>query len=254
MDSKTHDSPPTDDDLAVTPYINHQHPSIVALAKKITSQAKSNSPTEYAVLIHDYVRDSIPFGWSGRFWNETATDVLKTGRGFCNTKSTLFAALLRAVNIPCRLHFVDINTKILDGLTDPHIDYELHTYTHVYNAEKNCWCRLDSYIVDRTLAEKAKEKLKQEGKIIGYGVHRDGRSDWNGCDDTFIQYVTQSSSNQELERPLSEHDYGSYKDIASFYADANTHGRPDRLESRIFRWLFPLLISPGNRATEKLRK
>lgn len=245
---------PTDDDLAATAYINHQDPSIVALAKEITSHASSDSPTERVVLIHNYVRDSIAFGWSGRFWNETASEVLKTGRGFCNTKSTLFAALLRASNIPCRLQFVDINTEILYGITDPRTPYEVHTYAEVYNAEAKRWCHLDSYIVDRALAAAAKEKLKEENKVIGYGVHRDGQSDWNGVDDAFIQFVVNSEANKTLSRPLSEHSYGSYKDIKSFYAAVDQHGVHDRLESRIFRWIFPLLITPGNRAAQQLRK
>ena len=245
---------PTDDDLAATAYINHHAPAIVALTKEITSYASSNSPTEHAVLIHNYVRDSIPFGWSGRFWNETATEVLKTGRGFCNTKSTLFAALLRAANIPCRLQFVEINSAILYGITDPRTIYEVHTYTDVYNAEQKRWCHVDSYIVDRALVSSAKEKLKEENKVIGYGIHRDGQSEWNGVDDSFIQYLVNSEANKMLELPLSRQTYGSFKDMASFYGAVDQHGVHDRLESRIFRWVFPLLIMPGNRAAQQLRK
>ena len=247
------DPAPTDEDLAATRYIDHHHPSIVALAKDITSRAKSASSTEKAVLIHDYVRDSIPFGWSGRFWNETASDVLKTGRGYCNTKSTLFAALLRAANIPCRLQFVDINSEILHGITDPRTTYEAHTYTDVFNVEQNRWYHIDSYIVDKSLALAAKEKLASEDKVIGYGVHRDGQSEWNGAEDVFIQYATDSERNKTLERPLSEHRFGHFSDIGAFYAAADQHGVHDRLESRIFRWVFPLLIMPGNRAAQQLR-
>ena len=247
------DSAPTDADLVATEYIDHHHPSIVALAKDITSHAKSDSSTEKAVLIHDYVRDSIPFGWSGRFWNEKASDVLKTGRGYCNTKSTLFAALLRAVDIPCRLQFVDINTEILSGITDPHVAYETHTYTDVFNVEQNRWYHVDSYVVDKALAMAAQDRLAREDKVIGYGVHRDGRSDWNGTEDVFIQYATDSERNKTLERPLTEHRFGPFRDIGAFYAAADQHGVQDRLASRIFRWAFPLLIIPSNRAAQQLR-
>ncbi|CAF4812072.1 unnamed protein product, partial [Rotaria sp. Silwood1] len=241
-------------DLSATHYIDHHHLSITSLAKEIIRHSENNTPTEHAILIHDYVRDSIPFGWSGRFWNETASDVIKTGRGFCNTKSSLFAALLRAVGIPCRLQFVDINTQILHGLVDPSITYELHTYTDFFNIEQQRWCHVDSYIVDTALVSAAKEKLVQENTIIGYGLHRDGQSEWNSIDNTFIQYVTNSEQNEKLERPLTIHKYGHFADIGAFYEAADQHGVQDRLSNRLFKWIFPLLIMPRNRAVENLRK
>jgi transglutaminase-like putative cysteine protease len=252
--TETHDSPPTEADLSVTQYVNHDDPAIVSLAKEIIQKSETNTPTEHAILIHNYVRDSILFGWSGRFWNENASEVLRTGRGYCNTKSTLFAALLRSVGIPCRLQFVNISSEILDGIIDPRTPYVEHTYTDVFNTEKKRWCHVDSYIVDVPLATAAKEKLTRENKVIGYGLHRDGQSDWNGIDDTFIQYVTNSELNQKLKRPLSTQTYGRYDDIGTFYAAAHQHGAQDPLSNRLLKWVFPLLIIPGNRAAQHLRK
>lgn len=245
---------PTQADLSATKYVNHEDPSIVNLAKEIIKNSETNTPTEHAILIHDYVRDSVLFGFSGQFWNQTASEVLRTGRGFCNTKSSLFAALLRAVGIPCRLQFVDISSQILDGILDPRALYVEHTYTEVFNSEKNRWCRVDSYIVDITLADVAKKKLVQEDRVIGYGVHRDGQSVWNGIDDCFIQYVTNSELNEKLQRPLSTHTYGNYTDIGTFYAAADQNAVQDLMSIRLLRWLFPLLVIPGNRAIQNLRK
>ena len=252
--SETHDTLSTQADLSVTKYVNYEDPSIVNLAKEIIKESKTNTPIEHAILIHDYVRDSILFGYSGRFWNQTASEVIRTGRGFCNTKSSLFAALLRAVGIPCRLQFVNISSQILDGIIDPKTPYVEHTYTEVFNSEKKRWCRVDSYIVDIALAEAAKKKLAQEDKVIGYGVHRDGQSVWNGTDDCFIQYVTNSELNEKLQRPLSTHTYGSYTDIGAFYAAAEQNAVKDIMTIRLLRWLFPLIVIPGNRAAQSLRK
>ncbi|UJR34628.1 hypothetical protein I4U23_027405 [Adineta vaga] len=254
MAEKNNDLPPSEADLLATHYIDHHHPDIVSLAKEIIKQSKSNSSTEHAILIHNYVRDSILFGWNGRFWNETASELLNSRRGYCHTKSSLFAALLRAVNIPCRVQFVDINSQILDGLLDPRTTYVLHTYTDVFNTEQNRWCHVDSYIVDNALVSAAKEKLVQENKVIGYGIHRDGQSEWNGVDNTFIQYVTDSALNQKLERPLSKHVYGYFTDIGAFYTAADQHGIQDPLTNRLLKWIFPLLIIPANRAAQHLRK
>ncbi|CAF3614049.1 unnamed protein product [Rotaria sp. Silwood1] len=113
---------------------------------------------------------------------------------------------------------------------------------------------VDSYIVDTALVSAAKEKLVHENTIIGYGIHRDGQSEWNSIDNTFIQYVTNSEQNEKLERLLTIHKYGHFADIGAFYEAADQHGVQDRLSNRLFKWIFPLLIMPGNRAVENLRK
>lgn len=45
----------------------------------------------------------------------TAEQVLKDGYGQCNTKGTLFMALLRAVNVPCRIHAFTIDKALQKG-------------------------------------------------------------------------------------------------------------------------------------------
>ena len=51
--------------------------------------------------IYDFVRDEILFGYNIDD-NVPASKVLADGYGQCNTKGTLFMAILRACNIPCR--------------------------------------------------------------------------------------------------------------------------------------------------------
>ena len=45
----------------------------------------------------------------------SASEVLKDGYGQCNTKGTLFMALLRAVGIRCRIHGFTIDKKLQKG-------------------------------------------------------------------------------------------------------------------------------------------
>ena len=47
--------------------------------------------------------------------NISASKVLADGYGQCNTKGTLFMALLRACNIPCRVHGFTIDKKLQKG-------------------------------------------------------------------------------------------------------------------------------------------
>ena len=64
--------------------------------------------------IYDYVRDEILFGYNTDD-NLPASRVLTDGYGQCNTKGILFMALLRGVNIPCRVHGFTIDKKLQKG-------------------------------------------------------------------------------------------------------------------------------------------
>ena len=61
--------------------------------------------------IYDFVRDDILFGYNIDD-NISASKVLKDGYGQCNTKATLFMALLRSCGIPCRIHGFTIDKKL----------------------------------------------------------------------------------------------------------------------------------------------
>lgn len=73
-------------------------------------QWKELNDVEKVKSIYNFVRDEIKFGYNSSD-DIRASQVLKDGYGQCNTKSTLLMALLRAVNIPNRLHGFTINLK-----------------------------------------------------------------------------------------------------------------------------------------------
>ena len=64
--------------------------------------------------IYNFVRDDILFGYNTGD-NIPASKVLKDGYGQCNTKATLFMALLRSCGIPCRIHGFTIDKKLQKG-------------------------------------------------------------------------------------------------------------------------------------------
>lgn len=64
--------------------------------------------------IYNYVRDEILFGYNIDD-SIPASKVLADGYGQCNTKGTLFMALLRACSIPCRVHGFTIDKKLQKG-------------------------------------------------------------------------------------------------------------------------------------------
>ena len=64
--------------------------------------------------IYNFVRDEILFGYNIDD-HIPASKVLSDGYGQCNTKGTLFMALLRGVHIPCRMHGFTIDKKLQKG-------------------------------------------------------------------------------------------------------------------------------------------
>lgn len=67
--------------------------------------------------IYNFVRDEILFGYNVDD-SIPASKVLADGYGQCNTKGTLFMALLRGAGIPCRVHGFTIDKKLQKGGND----------------------------------------------------------------------------------------------------------------------------------------
>jgi hypothetical protein len=224
--------------LEPTLYIDSKHPALVQQVSVLTLGAKDE--VEKAIRIHNYVRDEILFGWAGAFYDQKASGVLEAKLGFCNTKSTLFVAMLRAAGIPAKQRFVNINAKILEGILSPGTEFVDHSYTEVLLQGR--WIKLDSYIVDKRLAEAARRKLQGEGRMLGYGVHRNGTSDWDGRSDAFSQFLNDGSVAN-----LSTQDFGVFEDVGAFYRSGNELNPGLRL---IFRWV----VASANKRAEALRQ
>ncbi|KAH3849774.1 uncharacterized protein LOC127874331 [Dreissena polymorpha] len=229
--------------LKQTKYINHKDPAITTLAQSITSGIADDRAK--AVAIHDWVRDNIQFGWTKHFWADSATDVLAAGKGFCNTKSTLFVALLRNVGIPARQHFVTIHCDSLHGLVKTGSEYVDHAYAEVYLDGK--WLKTDSYVIDSKLFRNAQARLTTENRLIGYGTIQGGQNTWDGRTDSFAQFVNDGRVDY-----LTTRDYGVFEDVETFYKTA-----PETINGgRFTRAIICVLAMTGliNKKTESLRK
>ncbi len=146
------------------------HPEIVEKAKSFSIGCYT--PREYFHALHEYVRESVPFGFNTQGHHVKASEVLEEGLGFGITKTTLLLALCRAAGIPVRLHTGRMKTAILKGLvnwlppTMPHAFLEVQL--------EGFWRPVDSYIVDRRLAAAAERHLVRNQWSVGYGVALDG--------------------------------------------------------------------------------
>jgi len=164
-----------------TPFINE-------LAQSITRGAQSDR--ERAVMIHDYVRDTVRYGFTARFDEATPGETLKAGVGHCNPQTDLFVTLLRAVGIAARYHYVTISGEILRGVQPNVPSLISHGFAEVELDGR--WLKVDSYIVDPAHADGARARLEQEGRDVGYGFHRRGAVVWDGASDAFSQLADPS--------------------------------------------------------------
>ncbi len=123
--------------------------------------------------IYNFVRDEILFGYNIDD-SIPASKVLSDGYGQCNTKGTLFMALLRACNIPCRVHGFTINKALQKGAMTG-IVYKkapknvLHSWVEGYF--EGIWYELEAFILDRKYLSKLQQQNKDcTGAFCGYGV------------------------------------------------------------------------------------
>ena len=80
-------------------------------------QQKNADDFNHIRQIYNFVRDEIKFGYNVDD-SVSASKVLSDRYEQCNTKGTLFMALLRGANIPCRVHGFMIGKKIAKGRND----------------------------------------------------------------------------------------------------------------------------------------
>ncbi len=123
--------------------------------------------------IYNFVRDDIAFGYNVDD-NIPASKVLEDGYGQCNTKGTLFMALLRACDIPCRVHGFTVDKQLQKGVMSGFI-YEnaprniFHSWVEVYFEDK--WYELEVFILDQEYLSKLQRKFANcTGSFCGYGV------------------------------------------------------------------------------------
>ena len=123
--------------------------------------------------IYNYVRDEILFVYNTDD-SIPASKVLADGFGQCNTKGTLFMALLRACGIPCRVHGFTIDKKLQKGAMTGFVyrnapENIFHSWVEVFLEGR--WYELEGFILDKRYLEKLQEKNADcRGAFCGYGV------------------------------------------------------------------------------------
>lgn len=178
--------------LKDTAMLNYHAQEIVTLIK----EHNWNDLNEFDKIgaIYNYVQNKILLGYN-KYDNLSATQILADGIGQCNTKATLLMALLRAVDVPCRLHGTKV-TKVFQRSLMPKIMAKLappliiHTWAEVYyNGE---WLSLEGVICDKVYIYGLKKLFPyHKGKFFDYAVavkdFNNLQIDWKGKSTTVQQ-------------------------------------------------------------------
>ena len=151
--------------------LDYASPSIQALARK---RGWSGLPeAERVRAIYDFVRDEILFGYNVDD-AIPASRVLADGFGQCNTKGTLFMALLRRCGIPCRVHGFLIDKRLqkgaMTGIVYRNAPQEiLHSWVEVLLDGRSY--ELEGFILDKGYLESLRAAFPDcAGAFCGYGV------------------------------------------------------------------------------------
>jgi hypothetical protein len=177
--------------LQETKMLDFNHSSIQRLIEE--KQWSKEDDFHRIRKIYDFVRDEIDFGYNTDD-NIPASQVLKDGYGQCNTKGTLFMALLRAVGVPCRIHGFTIDKKLQKGAMTGLI-YKLapkniiHSWVEIQY--ENNWYNIEGFILDMAYLKKLQEKFSEcKASFCGYGAAtndlQNPQIEWN-ANDTYIQ-------------------------------------------------------------------
>lgn len=157
--------------LRETPMLDYGSASIQAL---IHVHGWNELPeTERVRAIYNYVRNEILFGYNIDD-GIPASRVLADGFGQCNTKGTLFMALLRPCGIPCRVHGFMIDKKLqkgaMTGIVYRNAPQEiLHSWVEVLLDGR--WYELEGFILDKDyLGSLQAAHPECAGTFCGYGV------------------------------------------------------------------------------------
>jgi hypothetical protein len=195
---------------------------------------------EKALSIYGAVK-RITFAKPVKFRLRTAHEVLRIKRADAEDKATLFVALLRAVQIPARLSYLELHGDILRGLTNAIASAGRPAVQAWIDGR---WRSTDTYIFDAHYLAAARARLRAQQWDWGYGVHRRGDSLWDGIGDAYL------TGNEQISAAISLGNLGTFHDPHDFQLSRAYRDRYPHV-TRTMRWN---VLAPGmNRAVKHLR-
>lgn len=228
--------------MKITILADFDHPLVNETVQKLTS-ASDSEQAKIEQLFY-YVRDDIKFGFPPKGDLMTASETIKLGMGQCNTKTTLFLALCKALDIPARMHFSLIKKQIQQGLFTGmmyKILPPLLSHSWIEIRINGSWKRLDSYINDLKFYQSGKQELKKRGMDTGYSISCSSGSssaDFSISDEKFVQ----------MDAVVEDH--GVWNEPSQYYNTKNYKNRPGVVKMLVYR----LMIKSINKKISRIRQ
>jgi len=191
-------------------------------AKEIIKGAET--PKEAALKIFYFVREEIPYGMD--YPDAKASRTLKKGIGFCFTKTNLQIALLRAVGIPARCHYVHLPKELLKDITARFM------YDRMPMVIGHPWCECylsEEWIACETLLDEPLYKANLRTGL--FTKEQIPTIDWDG------------ETNLILFKPWIAEDVGTFPSLDDAMREARKRGEAMPLSNKLFGWFVFFLIN-----------
>jgi transglutaminase-like putative cysteine protease len=186
------------DYVAATRLCDCENPWLRKQAERITDGA--STPVDKALKIFTYVRDNVRFSLA--YSRSRASQILERGYGECGNKTNAQVALLRAVGIPARFHWVQAKAIVLRHLIAGFV------YNNMPPVASHFWCECylnGEWVSSESLLDKPLyDGMLKEGLITNEQVPT---IDWDGKTDLVVlkRWITEdrghlSSYDDAIER------------------------------------------------------
>jgi len=199
-------------------------------AKELIKGAET--PKEAALRVFCFVRDETLFGMG--YPEAKASRTLRKGIGFCWTKTNLQTALLRAVGIPARCHYVHLPKELLQDAT-PGFMYDRmppvigHPWCECYLSDK--WIACEALLDEALYRADLRKRRFTEEQIPTI--------DWDGATDLI------------LFKPWIVEDLGTFPALDDVMMEAGKRGESVPPRNKLLGWF---VFSLANRRISKTRE
>lgn len=216
------------------------HPNIREIAFQLTEGAWSDE--EKVRSLFYFVRDEIRFGFPSRLVDLKASEVLDEKMGICNSKTTLFKALLDVAGIPARIHFGAMDLEVFRNIVPGYMMWVFpktvsHSWIEIFLYGD--WQPMDSYIFDKPYFRGARRNLINEGLKKGYGL---------ACPDGTCTCSFHFGEKGFVQMGAVVEDLGTWNDAMDFFGSGFFEEMDPRLEA-----LYPKMATLVNRRIRNIR-
>jgi transglutaminase-like putative cysteine protease len=213
--------------IAATPYIDSDHPAVIAFARDATRGATGDR--ERASQLFRAVRERLrydPYTITAEPDEYRASRLLERDRAYCIPKAVLLCAAARAVGISARLGFADVKNHLtsdkLRGMLNGHDLFLWHGYVAL---------ELDGRLVKATPAFNAALCERFGVPALEFdGVHDALLQPFDGQGRAYMEYVTDRGLFDELPLARILDDFSSFYQLGpaslAGVRDAAFHGAP----------------------------